>query len=440
MVEIDYEYINRSVSKLDVVYREGIVTEVVGLKIEAKGFKGFVGEVCKVINNERDEVLTEIVGFKQDTILLMPLGEVSGISTGCVVVPLSKRLEIACGEALLGRVLDGIGNPIDGQPLNCKDVYPLDNKPPNPLTREIIKEVLPTGIKAIDSLITCGEGQRVGIFAGSGVGKSTTMGMIAREAKADINVICLVGERGRELNEFIRDDLKEEGLKKSVVVCATSEQPPLLRVKAALTATAIAEYFRDKGKRVILMMDSVTRFAMAQREIGLSIGEPPTQKGYTPSVFSLLPKLMERAGKGEVGSITAFYTVLVDSDDFNEPISDAARSILDGHIILSRDLADKNHYPPIDVLKSISRIMSKVIDSKQKENSTIIKEIMASYREAEDLINIGAYVKGANKKVDIAVKHIDEINKFLRQNIDEKVSFNEVIDKMNNLANLLNVK
>ena len=366
----------------------------------------------------------------------MPLGELLGISSGCRVIPTKRKLEVACGDHLLGRILDGKGDPIDGKQLEYGHNYPLENNPPNPLERKMISKILPTGIKAIDSLITCGEGQRIGVFAGSGVGKSTTLGMIAREGKGDVNVICLVGERGRELLEFIENDLKEEGLKKSVIVCATSEQPPLLRIKSALTATAIAEYFRDRGKKVVLMMDSVTRFAMAQREIGLSIGEPPTQKGYTPSVFAMLPKLMERAGNGTIGSITAFYTVLVDSDDFNEPIADAVRSILDGHIILSREIASQNHYPPIDVLNSISRVMNNIVDSDHKRASSKIRDILSSYKTAEDLINIGAYTRGTNKKVELAIKYKDKLNEFLQQGIEDKFLYEDTIKCMHDIAKL----
>jgi flagellum-specific ATP synthase len=301
--------------------------------------------------------------------------------------------------------------------------YPLENDAPDPLKRKRIKEIMPTGVRAIDGFLTCGDGQRIGIFAGSGVGKSTTLGMIAREAKADVNVISLIGERGREVLEFIEKDLGPEGMKKSVVVCATSDKPALIRLKGALTATAIAEYFRDKGKKVILMMDSVTRFAMAQREVGLAIGEPPATKGYTPSVFAKLPKLMERSGTSIDGSITAFYTVLVDGDDFNEPIADAVRGILDGHIVLSRSLAHKNHYPAIDILNSVSRLMNTIAPKEHKEAASMARDLLATYKDSEDLINIGAYVKGSNKKIDMAINYNEALNDFLCQGIDEKTSF-----------------
>ncbi|MGL5152442.1 MAG: FliI/YscN family ATPase, partial [Clostridium sp.] len=308
--------------------------------------------------------------------------------------------------------------------------YPLENDPPDPLKRTIIKDIMPTGVRAIDGFLTCGEGQRIGIFAGSGVGKSTTLGMIAREAKADVNVIALIGERGREVLEFIHKDLGEEGMKKSVVVCATSDQPALVRLKGALTATAIAEYFRDKGKKVILMMDSVTRYAMAQREVGLAIGEPPATKGYTPSVFAKLPKLMERAGTSDKGSITAFYTVLVDGDDFNEPIADTVRGILDGHIVLSRHLAHKNHYPAIDVLNSVSRLMPAIASDDHKRAASKARDLLATYKDSEDLINIGAYVKGSNPKVDMAIKYHDYIDAYLKQGISEATLIQDSISNL----------
>ena len=311
--------------------------------------KSFVGELCTVYNYADEPINCEVVGFKDKNVILMPLGELAGVAPGCRVVARGIPLSVKCSNDLLGKVLDGIGNPIDDEEILGGERYNLSNEPTDPMKRPRIKNIMPTGIRAIDGFLTCGEGQRIGIFAGSGVGKSTTLGMMARTAEADVNVIALIGERGREVLDFIERDLGEEGMKKSVVVCATSDKSPLVRLKGALTATSIAEYFRDKGKKVILMMDSVTRFAMAQREVGLAIGEPPAQKGYTPSVFALLPKLMERSGMSEKGSITAFYTVLVDGDDFNEPIADTVRGILDGHIVLSRDLTHKNHYPAIDI-------------------------------------------------------------------------------------------
>lgn len=430
MIDIDFNLLKTKINEVEAVHREGTVKEVIGLTIEVQGIKAFVGELCTIYNVKNEPINCEVVGFKAEGVLLMPLGELVGISPGCRVVPERRPLEVKCSEELLGRVLDGLGNPIYGEKIIGGEPYPLENQPPDPLKRKRIKDILPTGVRAIDGFLTCGDGQRIGIFAGSGVGKSTTLGMIAREAQADVNVISLIGERGREVLEFLEKDLGEEGMKKSVIVCATSDQSALVRVKGALTATAIAEYFRDKGKKVILMMDSVTRFAMAQREIGLAIGEPPAQKGYTPSVFAKLPKLMERAGTSDKGSITAFYTVLVDGDDFNEPIADAVRGILDGHIVLSRSLAHKNHYPAIDILNSVSRLMSSIASNDLKSSASMARDLLATYKESEDLINIGAYVKGSNKKIDLALKYIDSINKFLKQGIDEKTSFDASINQL----------
>lgn len=430
MINIDFNALKAKIKEVDAVHREGLVKEVIGLTIEVQGIKAFVGELCTVYNIKNEPISCEVVGFKAHGVLLMPLGELVGISPGCRVVPERKPLEVKCSDELLGKVLDGLGNPIYGEKIIGGEAYPLENQPPDPLKRKRIKDILPTGVRAIDGFLTCGDGQRIGIFAGSGVGKSTTLGMIAREAKADVNVISLIGERGREVLEFLEKDLGEEGMKKSVIVCATSDQSALVRVKGALTATAIAEYFRDKGKKVILMMDSVTRFAMAQREIGLAIGEPPAQKGYTPSVFAKLPKLMERAGTSDKGSITAFYTVLVDGDDFNEPIADAVRGILDGHIVLSRSLAHKNHYPAIDILNSVSRLMPNIASDSLKAAASMARDLLATYKESEDLINIGAYVKGSNKKIDVALKYNEGINKFLKQGIDEKTDFNTSVKQL----------
>ncbi|MGN9161372.1 flagellar protein export ATPase FliI [Clostridium sulfidigenes] len=419
MINLNIGDIEKSISKTNFNHMEGVVKNIIGLTIEVKGVKGFVGEIFHIYNEENKSIVCEVVGFKDGNLILMPLGNLIGISPGCRVERTGKQLSIKCSDELLGRVLDGIGNPLDEKELSLYKNYPLEAMPPDPLKRRRIKEVLPTGVRAIDGFLTCGEGQRIGIFAGSGVGKSTTLGMIAREAKADVNVISLIGERGREVLDFIEKDLGPEGLKKSVVVCATSDQPALVRLKGAFTATAIAEYFRDKGLKVILMMDSVTRFAMAQREIGLAIGEPPATKGYTPSVFAMLPKLLERSGMSDKGSITAFYTVLVDGDDFNEPIADAVRGILDGHIVLSRELATKNHYPAIDVLKSVSRLMPEIAEEIHIKAASLARDLMASYKEAEDLINLGAYVKGSNSKIDMAIEYIDSINGFLTQEIKE---------------------
>ncbi len=425
-LELDFNKLIEKVNNTSPIYSEGIVKKVIGLTIEVQGIKAFVGELCIIYNERNTPVNCEVVGFRDEFVILMPLDELIGISPGCRVVPQHKPLSVKCSDKLLGHIIDGLGKPLDCESLEIiGDEYPLESEAPDPLKRKRIKDIMPTGVRAIDGFLTVGDGQRIGIFAGSGVGKSTTLGMIAREAKADINVISLIGERGREVLEFIEKDLGPEGMKKSVVVCATSDKPALIRIKGALTATAIAEYFRDKGKKVILMMDSVTRFAMAQREVGLAIGEPPATKGYTPSVFAKLPKLMERAGTSLEGSITAFYTVLVDGDDFNEPIADAVRGILDGHIVLSRDLAHKNHYPAIDVLNSVSRLMSSIAPKDHKDAASVARDLLATYKDSEDLINIGAYVKGSNPKIDMAINYNNKLNGFLCQGIEEKTSFEE---------------
>jgi flagellum-specific ATP synthase len=428
-----FENYKSIVNGIDTLKIKGKISKIVGLTIESQGPPAEIGEICKIrlSRTPGKKLLAEVVGFHDDKIILMPLGEMDGIAPGEEVEATGKKLMVPVGDELLGRILDGLGNPIDGRgPIKSTDYYPLHNSPPNPVERVPIDSPLPLGIKAIDALITCGRGQRIGIFAGSGVGKSTLLGMIARNTRADVNVIALVGERGRELNSFIKKDLREDGLKRSVVVVATSDKPPLLRTKAAFTATAIAEYFRDKGLDVLLMMDSVTRFAMAQREVGLASGEPPVTRGYTPSVFAILPKLLERAGTSSKGSITGIYTVLVDGDDLNEPISDAVRGILDGHIVLSRALANKNHYPAIDVLSSISRLMNDVISESHKELAAKVKSLISVYSEAEDLINLGAYVKGSNPRIDEALIYIDEIRKFLIQDVDEKVDFEETLRQL----------
>lgn len=410
----------------------GRVSKLIGLTIESQGPAVNMGEICLIYPLKgKNPVVSEVVGFKGETVLLMPLGEMGGIGPGSKVVATGESLQVEVGEALLGRVLDGLGNPIDGMPkpvLNRK--YPVNNLPPNPLLRNRILEPVTLGVKAMDALLTCGKGQRIGVFAGSGVGKSTLMGMIARNTQADINVIGLIGERGREVREFIENDLGEEGLSRSVVVVSTSDKPALVRVMAALLATSIAEYFRDQGKNVILMMDSLTRFSMAQREIGLAVGEPPVTRGYTPSVFAVLPQLLERAGNSDKGSITGLYTVLVDRDDMNEPIADAVRGILDGHIVLSRKLATQGHYPAIDILESISRVMPGIISEEHLDSSRRFKEILATYREAEDLINIGAYVQGTNPRIDYAVKKIDIFKEFLTQRVQEKITFEESLRRL----------
>ena len=413
----------------------GKVKQIVGLIIESSGPEASIGDLCYIKSKQNNkEIPAEVVGFKAGSTLLMALSKMEGISPGSEVRSSSTPLTIYCDENILGRVVDGLGNPIDKKgKLKGKDPIRLNNKPPNPLERERIDESFSTGIRSIDGLLTCAKGQRMGIFAGSGVGKSVLLGMMAKGSESDINVIALIGERGREVREFIEKDLGEEGLKKSVIVTVTSDNEALLRVKGAMLATSIAEYFRDKGKSVLFMMDSVTRFAMALREIGLAVGEPPTTKGYTPSVFNILPKLLERTGKNAKGSITALYTVLVEGDDMNEPIGDAVRSILDGHIVLSRKMAAKNHYPAVDVLESVSRLFSEVATYEQKKSAGLVKELLAVYKESEDLINIGAYVKGANQKIDMAINKIDDINNFLKQQIEEKVDFKDSLNKLNGL-------
>lgn len=420
----------------------GKVIKMVGLTLEATGPTSNLNDVCYITTDGKNKKLAEVVGFRDNRILLMPYDDMTGVGIGSMVENSGGSFKVPVGEELLGRTLDGLGNPIDGyvikaktidnhtiysNELKCSQYYEAEAAPPDPLKRKIIDEVLPLGVKAVDSMLTVGKGQRIGIFAGSGVGKSTLLGMFARNTRADINVIALIGERGREVREFIERDLGEEGLKRSVVVVATSDKPALIRKKAAKTATAIAEYFRDQGKDVLLMMDSLTRFSMAQREIGLASGEPPVSRGYTPSVYTEMPKLLERAGNSDKGSITGLYTVLVDGDDFNEPISDTARSILDGHIMLSRKLAHKNHYPAIDILQSISRIMSSIVSNDHKEAAGRLKNVLATYQEAEDLINIGAYKSGSNPDIDYAISKIQAVNSYLAQDVDDKLTFDQEI-------------
>ncbi len=404
----------------------GKVTQVVGLVVEANGPNARVGDLCYIETGQPEPIRAEVVGFRGDRTLLMPLGELSGVRAGCEVLGAGHCMRVPVGPSLLGRTLDGLGDPMDGLgPLHAEGYYPTLATPPNAMERRMICDPLPTGVRAIDSMLTLGQGQRMGIFAGSGVGKSTLMGMIARNCEAHVNVIALVGERGRELREFIENDLGPEGLRRSILVCATSEQPALVRIKAALTATAIAEYFRDQGADVLLMMDSVTRFCMAQREVGLAIGEPPSTKGYTPSVFALLPKLMERAGTSAKGSITGLYTVLVEGDDTNEPIADAARSILDGHIVLDRKLTSKGHYPPIDVQQSLSRVAPMVTHPDQQAAVRELRELMAAHADIEDLVSIGAYKPGTKPVADKAHERWELINTFLRQKKDEATTFGD---------------
>jgi len=410
----------------------GKVNQVVGLVIEGKGPISSVGDAALIYPIDGNPPInSEVVGFKEGKTLLMPLGDLRGIGVGSKIRSKKQTVNAAVGEGLLGRVIDGLGNPMDGKgPINCPDVVPVYRETVNPMKKKRIKDPLDLGIRSINGLLTCGKGQRIGIFAGSGVGKSVLLGMIARHTEADINVIGLIGERGREVREFIEKDLGD-GLGRSVIVVATSDQPPLIRVRGAFLTVAIAEYFRDIGNNVLLMMDSLTRFSMAQREVGLAIGEPPTSKGYTPSVFSLLSKLLERTGNGEGdGTMTAIYTVLVEGDDLDDPIADAARSILDGHIVLSRKLSDMNHYPPVDVLKSISRTMKDIVSSEQIDYAGRIIQILSEYERAEDLINIGAYTPGSNEKLDYSISMIDKVRTFLRQGINERATLEDSRNSM----------
>ena len=431
--DIDIRKYKKLINK-DFETRYGKVVKVVGLTIESIGPDAQLDDICYISSKDNNQRITaQVVGFRDDRILLMPFGNIEGIGIGSKVECTHEPLMVKVGEGLLGKVLDGLGNVTEDEMLDCDRLYPVEAPPPDPMKRKLIDSVLPLGVKAVDGLITIGKGQRIGIFAGSGVGKSTLLGMFARNTKADINVIALIGERGREVREFIERDLGEEGMKRSVVVVATSDKPALVRNKAAKTATSIAEYFRDQGKDVLLMMDSLTRFSMAQREIGLASGEPPVSRGYPPSVYSEMPKLLERAGNSDKGSITGLYTVLVDGDDFNEPITDAARGILDGHIMLSRKLGHKNHYPAIDVLQSISRVMSSIATNEHKEVAGKLKNVLATYNEAEDLINIGAYAKGSNKNIDYSIDKIDAVNEFLKQGVYDKYSFEDIVSQLRNL-------
>lgn len=427
-----FEGLNSRIDKIDSMEHSGTIARIVGMTVEANGPVASIGDLCKIYQGRgQGHVLAEVEGFKENKVLLMPLGPVTGLSPGDRIVSTGLSLQVGACEAMQGRILGPLGTPIDGGPeLVPEDYYPLDNDPPSPLQRSRIRDVLPMGVRAIDGLLTIGIGQRMGIFAGSGVGKSTLLGMIARNAKADINVIVLVGERGREVKDFIEKDLREEGLKKSVLVVATSDQPALLRLKSAMVGTSIAEYFRDKGKKVLLLMDSLTRFAMAQREIGMAIGEPPVSRGFTPSVYAMLPRLLERSGTSDKGSITAIYTVLVEGDDMNEPISDTVRGIIDGHMVLTRKLANNNHYPPIDVLQSISRLMREICSKEHIEMADKIRNHMATYRETQDLISIGAYKPGANPTVDQAVRLHQPIEDFLIQPMNEASSMEITLEKM----------
>ncbi|MFH1700037.1 MAG: FliI/YscN family ATPase [Candidatus Zixiibacteriota bacterium] len=437
-MKIEYDYYGGKIDSLRLIKQYGTVSRVSGLVIESKGPAVQVGSLCRIESADLEiSVPAEVVGFKDHTIFLMPLGSIQGITPGSIVTSTGEQLHVPVGDQLLGRVIDGLGNPLDEKgPVISSHNRLLYSQPPASLKRARITEPLYTGIKAIDTMITCGKGQRLGIFSGSGVGKSVMMGMIARGTSADVTVIGLVGERSREVKEFIENDLGPEGLARTVVVAVTSDEPALIRLKGILTATTIAEYFRDQGKDVMLLVDSLTRVAMAQREIGLSIGEPPATKGYPPSVFALLPKILERSGSGIRGSITGLYTVLVEGDDFNEPISDAVRSVIDGHIVLSRRLASRNHYPAIDVLDSVSRLMPQVANENHKKSAGQIKELLATYRDAEDLINIGAYVKGSSNKIDDSIFCNDRINEFMKQGIYEQADPLEAIAALPSLIEI----
>lgn len=410
----------------------GRITEVIGMLIRAVVPQVKMGEMC-LIKREGEPLAAEVVGFTKDEVLLSPLGEMWGIGPSSEVIPLRMPMHIKVGPQLLGRVLNGLGQPIDTDekgPLELTETYPVINPPPDPLKRGLVDKPLSVGVRSIDGLLTCGRGQRVGIFSAAGVGKSTLLGMIARNAVADINVISLIGERGRELREFLIHDLGEEGMKRSVIIVSTSDQAAQMRINAAYVGTAIAEYFREQGKSVILMMDSITRFARAIREIGLAAGEPPARAGYTPSVFATLPRLLERSGNSEKGSITAFYTILVAGDDLNEPVADEVRSILDGHIILSSELARQHHYPAIDVLASISRILTQVVDKQHLELIGKVREVLSNYKKNELLIRIGEYKPGSDKNADFALKYIDKVNRFLKQFVEEKCSFDETLRQL----------
>ena len=433
---LDLSRFHNRLQQVDPMTEFGIVEKVVGNTIESHGPNVTMGCVCW-LENQGKRIPVEVVGFTDGRVIAMPLGKIDGVRQGDILQASGRTASIGMSEQLQGRVIDGLGRPIDDSPmplvLDRQDLYA---EPANPLSRDPIREPLQTGVRAIDGLLTCGLGQRIGIFGGSGVGKSTLLGMIARYTSADINVIALIGERGREVREFIENDLGREGLKRSIVIVSTSDQPALVRIRAAFAATAAAEYFRDRGFNVMLMMDSVTRFAMAQREVGLAAGEPPSSKGYTPSVFSLLPKLLERSGKFSKGSITAFYTVLVEGDDMNDPIADSVRSILDGHIVLDRELASRGHYPCIDVLSSVSRLMSHLVSLELKNAAYELRDLMATYKKSEDLINIGAYKRGSNPRIDTAMDRSAAINAFLKQRPEDPSQLTVTQQQLIQLAQL----
>ncbi|WP_245375551.1 flagellar protein export ATPase FliI [Paenibacillus eucommiae] len=432
MLPPDVEKYKEHLLQIDPIRVNGKVTQVIGLTVESEGPDVSIGDLCYIYPLKSSKPLkAEVVGFRNNKVILMPLGELDAIGPGCDVVGTGKPLTVQVGHELLGKVLDGLGQPLDGSFLPSRMAnYSTNNAPGNPLARPRVLTPISVGVRCIDGLLTIGKGQRVGIFAGSGVGKSTLMGMIARNTSADVNVIALIGERGREVLDFIERDLGTEGLARSVVIVATSDQPALIRIKGAMIATSIAEYFRDRGLNVMMMMDSVTRFAMAQREVGLAVGEPPATRGYTPSVFAMLPKLLERSGTGPKGSITAFYTVLVDGDDMNEPIADAVRGILDGHIVLARNLANKGHFPAIDVLSSVSRVMKEIVTGEHSEAAERLKRLLSIYKDSEDLINIGAYQKGSNPEIDLALEHIQAIWDYTKQRTSEKLTFDQAHQRL----------
>jgi flagellum-specific ATP synthase len=436
-VGYDAESLSRLIDKADPYQEIGLVDQVIGLVIESRGPKAKISDVCLIETGDpfTPTIPTEVVGFKEGKLLLMPLGEMGNLSPGARVVNTGHSFRVNVGPELLGRVLDGLGNPIDDRFDISNDLaFHVHAHAPHPLKRKEISETIPLGVKSIDGFMTVGKGQRIGIFSGSGVGKSTTLGMVARNTEADLSVIALIGERGREVQDFIENSLGAEGMKRSVVVVSTSEQPALMKIKAALVATTIAEYFRKSGKNVMLMMDSLTRVAMALREVGLAVGEPPTSRGYTPSVFAFMPKLLERSGTSDTGSITGLYTVLVEGDDMNEPVADMVRGLLDGHIVLSRELAEHNHFPAVDVLASISRLMIQITDPKHREAAGKIRDLIATYKRSEDLINIGAYVPGSNPKLDLAVNLRSEIDALLRQDVHDNAPFGSTVEQMLKLA------